>query len=78
MFGVKKEDLVPALGRIQTALCAYGHPRYCDCKFGATRPCEQSEEGSGCPEVSQAAAIIATMTPEEFATFARRAGVRIG
>lgn len=76
MFGITKKHLAEGLDRIQKALCSYTR-QPCDCKYGATRPGQGSEEGPGCPEVSMARELIKAMTPFEFARLCKRAHVRV-
>lgn len=79
MFGINKKDLELGLIKLQKHLCSYHQPadinvrNPCDCKYGARNGITPlSEEGCGCPEVSQALQIIKSMSQEEFEEFCSR------
>jgi hypothetical protein len=78
---MNQDDLVNSLKKIRKKLCAYiGSP--CDCKFitdetDDNQVCGRSENGSGCPEVLYAAALINAMTPAELRKICKRAGVAL-
>jgi hypothetical protein len=74
VFGVGKTRLLAGLDRVRVRLCEYGGSLSCDCKYGAAGG---GSEQSGCPEVSVAEALIAVMTPEEFASLCSRARVNV-
>lgn len=70
MFGISKDRLCNSLQMIRKKLCSYSH-QPCDCKYindnmKASDICNGHENGSGCPEVSMAYAIINAMTDSEF------------
>ncbi len=80
MFGVNKEKLIKSLCRLSASLCSYTK-QPCDCKYiddSITTIATRSEKGSGCPETTLAALLIAHMTRQEFDTIAHRAGIEIG
>ena len=68
-FTPDKDDLARVLCWLREKVCAYrGKPGHaCDCKFGATEQSvgRMSEKGSGCPELLDAADLLAAMTPAE-------------
>lgn len=79
MFGINKDHLIKSLCRLSCQLCAYIGPM-CDCKYMKNSDefiATGSEAGSGCPETAMAAVLISAMTPDEFATIAKRAGIHI-
>ena len=79
MNGVNKKQLVNALCRLSATLCAYTKPP-CDCKFmqdDTDHIATHSESGSGCPEITEAAVILAQMSEQEFLALAKRAGVYV-
>lgn len=81
MFGVGQEVLLEGLRAKHAKTCAYTPAdatraaRSCDCKFGITRQSLNSGEANGCPELRQAIAMVAAMTPTEFSMLAERAGI---
>lgn len=67
-----KENLHGASLRIREFLCAYHSSgefdsdlHFCDCKYGADRIGRHSEQGSGCPEMADIAAILDGLTLRE-------------
>ena len=76
MFGINKKDLVSGLQAVGRKCCCYDNPSRCDCKYGITYEDRKFEgERTGCPEISQAAQIIAAMDEEEFLLFCNRAKI---
>jgi hypothetical protein len=79
MNGISKESLVKNLCRLAANLCAYVR-QPCDCKFMQDKDeniANGSESGSGCPEISVAATMLAHMSKQEFLALARKAGVTV-
>lgn len=79
MFGVNKEQLVKGLCRVSTRLCGYIGSR-CDCKYIQNTDDDTMDFGSeatGCPETAMAAALINSMTTQEFYAIARRASIQV-
>lgn len=79
MFGIAKDRLIKGLARLVAKSCSYTK-QPCDCKYmqdddNHINP--GSERGSGCPEMTMAAMLIAHMTNQEFSTITRRAGIQI-
>lgn len=82
--------LLDNLRKVQRTLCAYDlypavppnalPPGSCDCKYGATRVAEHTEQGNGCPEVAAAIAVLEALLPTEWELVQTRlrdaAGVR--
>lgn len=63
-MSISKEQLLKNLRRIQKELCSYRSSTFCDCKFikdSDKEICSYDEQGSGCPEVSQAIELIEAM-----------------
>ncbi len=82
MNGLERDRLADNLSKIKTAYCSYsaqpGDP--CDCKFipedgGYVR--YKLECYCGCPEISQAAAMIRAMSKKDFARLAKKAKVNL-
>lgn len=79
MNGLKRIKLITSLCRLAAHHCAYMGAT-CDCKFmhdDDKHIASGSENGSGCPEITIAAAILAHMTEQEFMSFCKRADVNI-
>lgn len=79
MFGTTKDRLINGLSKLAANLCSYTK-QPCDCKYIGDQTeniARGSERGSGCPETTMAALLIANMTNQEFLTIARRAGISI-
>jgi hypothetical protein len=79
MNGVNKDNLIKAMCRLAANLCSYTK-QPCDCKYmqdSDKNIGRGSESGSGCPEITMAASILAQMTNQEFMTIAKRAGINI-
>lgn len=69
------EGLIPPEPELERGLC--------DCKFISStdvpvRIAQKRECYCGCPEVSEAAAIIAAMSKKDFAKYAKKAKISIG
>jgi len=74
---MKQDELINSLERIRKKLCAYIGGEFCDCKFISKDDsdddiCGMSENGSGCPEIHTAIAIIKALTPAEIVEINKR------
>lgn len=80
MSGLDRDRLADNLAKIKEAYCAYGAPPggLCDCKFMPEdgRVKFQSECYCGCPEITQALALIRAMSKRDFARLAKKAKLR--
>lgn len=79
MNGVSKKQLVNALCRLSATLCAYTK-QPCDCKYmqeDDNHIASGSESGSGCPEITMAAVILAHMSEQDFLALTKRSGISI-
>jgi hypothetical protein len=81
MFGTKKSELIKGLDAVRRRVCCYtGDP--CDCKFGAYGDEAKGApvyfgEQTGCPEIRQAATLLAAMSEDEFRRLCERANVSV-
>lgn len=62
MFTTTRPKLLRGLLRLRRNICGYTGPP-CDCKYGYK---DGTREQTGCPEIANAAALIARLRPSEY------------
>lgn len=83
MFGIKQKRLVKNAAKLAARSCSYlSSSRGCDCKYINEGTADNEiksggEHGSGCPELTMLACLVAAMTEQEFNAITKRAGIMI-